>query len=87
MLDHIGLRNVLESAQRYPSLTENDIRDLKPQYIFLSSEPYPFKAQHATELQRICSESKVILVDGEMFSWYGSRLTQAPDYFNMLALD
>ena len=87
MLHHIGLRNVLESTARYPSLTENDIRDLKPQYIFLSSEPYPFKAQHAIELQRICSESKVMLVDGEMFSWYGSRLIKAPDYFNMLALD
>lgn len=87
MLDHIGLRNVLDSTGRYPSLTENDIRDLKPQYIFLSSEPYPFKTQHVIELQQICPESKVILVDGEMFSWYGSRLIKAADYFNMLALD
>lgn len=28
--------------------------------------------------------AKVILVDGEMFSWYGSRLLYAPDYFTII---
>jgi ABC-type Fe3+-hydroxamate transport system substrate-binding protein len=87
VLNHLGLKNSLESTARYPKLTENDIRGLNPHYIFLSTEPYPFKAHHATELQRISPESKVVVVDGEMFSWYGSRLIKAADYFNTLALD
>ncbi|HEY3402835.1 MAG TPA: helical backbone metal receptor [Ohtaekwangia sp.] len=83
MLCRLNLRNVI-SAGRYPELSDEQISSLKPDLIFLSSEPYPFKADHKTELRQISPESNITLVDGEMFSWYGSRLMHAPAYFNSL---
>ena len=84
LLDHLGLRNILGQRSRYPELTDMEIHTLKPDYIFLSSEPYPFRDKHVQELQAISPTSKIILVDGEMFSWYGSRLLKAMPYFNLL---
>ncbi|MEO7988712.1 MAG: helical backbone metal receptor [Chryseolinea sp.] len=84
LLDHLGLRNTLEHEKRYPELTDEKILALKPDYIFLSSEPYPFREKHIEELLAISPTSKIILVDGEMFSWYGSRLIKAVPYFNSL---
>jgi hypothetical protein len=48
--------------------------------VLLSSEPYPFKDVHIAEVKALLPHAEVILVDGEMFSWYGSRLMQAPEY-------
>ncbi|MEQ8362719.1 MAG: helical backbone metal receptor [Cyclobacteriaceae bacterium] len=84
MLEHMGLTNVLANNKRYPVLTKTQIQDLDPDYVFLSSEPYPFQEKHFSELQDILPHSKLTLVDGQFFSWYGSRLLQAPDYFNSL---
>lgn len=83
MLEKLNLRNVVTSS-RYPDLGNDEIQRLKPEYIFLSSEPYPFQEKHIAELRELCPSSKIILVDGEMFSWYGSRLLHAPLYFNSL---
>lgn len=69
---------------RYPEMTPEQIRQADPSLIFLSSEPYPFQQKHIPELQSICPRAKVVLVDGEMFSWYGSRLVYAPSYFERL---
>jgi ABC-type Fe3+-hydroxamate transport system substrate-binding protein len=85
MLSVIGLQNVVRKT-RYPELTGEEIQVLNPDLIFLSSEPYPFKENHIAELRVLCSKAKVMLVDGEMFSWYGSRLLKAPDYFRGLNL-
>lgn len=74
MLETLGYDNVLAKAERYPSLTPAEMGRLAPKHVLLSSEPYPFRAQHVTELQAICPEANVELVDGELFSWYGSRL-------------
>ncbi len=85
MMSTMGLVNALEkNAGRYPELTSNEIATLTPDFIFLSSEPYPFKEKHMDELQAICPSSKIILVDGELFSWYGSRLQHSVAYFNKL---
>lgn len=86
MLEKIGLENCLRAVNRYPTLSNEKIIELNPDYIFLSSEPYPFKDKHQQELQRMCPNAKIILVDGEMFSWYGSRLVKSPDYFRSLKL-
>lgn len=86
MLGKIGLQNVIESPDgRYPELTVNDIQVLDPELIFLSSEPYPFKDKHIKELQKDLPNARIILVDGELFSWYGSRLLHSVDYFNDLS--
>ena len=81
MLLIFGLRNVFEHHSRYPEVTTEQIADLAPDYIFLSSEPYAFDEKHIEEFQAMVPKAKVMIVDGEMFSWYGSRLSLVPDYF------
>lgn len=83
ILEKLNLRNAIDTS-RYPEISNEEIRQLNPDYIFLSSEPYPFQEKHIEELKQISPSSKIILVDGEMFSWYGSRLLHAPLYFNSL---
>jgi ABC-type Fe3+-hydroxamate transport system substrate-binding protein len=84
MLHQIGLQNAFADKERYPETTLTELSERQPDYIFLSSEPYPFKEKHLRELQRACPRSKVMLVDGEMFSWYGSRLLKSAAYFKQL---
>ncbi len=79
-----GFQNVCASLARYPVLAYQDIQALNPTHIFLSSEPYPFRAKHGAELQAICPESTILEVNGEMFSWYGSRLKQGLAYCKAL---
>lgn len=52
--------------------------------LLLSSEPYPFRQKHLQELQTQLPLTKIMLVDGEMFSWYGSRLLYSADYIKKL---
>lgn len=79
-----GLQNAAEHLERYPELSAAEIEELNPDYIFLSSEPYPFKEKHVLEIEKISPHSTIVPVDGEYFSWYGSRLAKAPAYFNSL---
>jgi ABC-type Fe3+-hydroxamate transport system, periplasmic component len=78
-----GLSNVIKK-KRYPEIELNELAQLKPDLVFLSSEPYPFKEEHLEEIRAIIPEAKVMLVDGEMFSWYGSRLVKAVQYLFQL---
>ena len=80
MLSKCGLVNATNES-RYPEIK---LQDYSPDFVFLSSEPFPFKENHVVEYQSKFPDSKVILVDGEMFSWYGSKLKNAPIYFSKL---
>lgn len=84
MLEVCGFKNVFKNANRYPEITLQQLALLNCQIVLLSSEPYPFKQKHINEIQEVLPNVKIILVDGEMFSWYGSRLLQAADYFTAL---
>jgi ABC-type Fe3+-hydroxamate transport system substrate-binding protein len=84
MLNTCGMKNVLEDRERYPSLEIGSLVEEGIEILFLSSEPYPFKMNDLEQLSRILPEVKIILVDGELFSWYGSRMLQAPAYFRRL---
>jgi ABC-type Fe3+-hydroxamate transport system substrate-binding protein len=76
-----GFENILHKhSERYPQLTEDEIQKLNPELLLLSSEPYPFKEKHIQELKELLPRCKIMLADGEMFSWYGSRLAHAPKY-------
>lgn len=86
MLSRAGFRNVFHAQTRYPQITVDDLRAAAPRYILLSSEPYPFKEKHVAELEQAIPGARVLLVDGEIFSWYGSRLLHAPAYFKSLQL-
>ena len=79
ILKKIGLTNVVKQS-RYPEITISQLETLNPNLVFLSSEPYPFKQDHIDQIQKELPNAKVILVDGEMFSWYGSRLVKAVGY-------
>lgn len=85
MIARIGWQNLYAGQVRYPETTLEELVQKKPQLILLSSEPYPFKEKHMEELRTLLPESKILLVDGELFSWYGSRLLEAPGYFRELA--
>lgn len=84
MMKYCGFKNAFENRTRYPEINLNELRDSDCQLVLLSSEPYPFKQKHIDELKDILPDKKIILVDGEMFSWYGNRLLLAPGYFNNL---
>ena len=81
MIHHAGFENVTSVLERYPVLSKEEIISLCPDYIFLSTEPYPFKQSHLQEFATIFPDSKIILVDGQMFSWYGIRPLFAMEYF------
>ena len=79
MIMMCGWKNATK-LERYPEATKEE----HPDFVFLSSEPFPFKEKHIPEFEEYYPDAKVVLVDGEMFSWYGSKLAEAPDYFTTL---
>jgi len=83
MMSMAGWENALddEFESRYPVLEVADMIAFNPQYIFLSTEPYPFQEKDIHELQVSLPNAKILVVDGEMFSWYGSRLKKSFEYF------
>jgi ABC-type Fe3+-hydroxamate transport system substrate-binding protein len=90
LLSHFGLQNYC-SIERYPALDELMNQpahsNATPDLIFLSSEPYPFKDEHVSSFQKQFPNSKVRLIDGEMCSWYGSRMLLVPAYLKRLFLE
>ena len=85
MLVRVGLTNLCaDEAERYPEISETQLVALNPEVVLLSSEPYPFGEKHIKELTQILPNSQIMLVDGELFSWYGSRLLHSPEYFKKL---
>lgn len=84
MMKHAGFENMFEYKTRYPEVTIAELQIANCQLLFLSSEPYPFAQKNIDELQTQLPNTKIILVDGEMFSWYGSHLIKAPKYFMQL---
>lgn len=84
MISRAGFDNILKNKKRYPTLNLDEIANKNCDIIFLSSEPYPFKEKHILEITKSIPNTKVILVDGEYFSWYGSRILKSADYFKKL---
>lgn len=76
--------NIYQNKERYPEIKFDELKvERNLDFIFLSSEPYPFKEKDILEIEQSIN-SRAILVDGEMFSWYGSRLIKAFEYFKNL---
>jgi ABC-type Fe3+-hydroxamate transport system substrate-binding protein len=84
ILQRCGFRNIFEKQQRYPEINIEQLQKANCELLLLSSEPYPFDQKHIDEIKQQLPDTKIILVDGEMFSWYGSRLQFAPAYFQKL---
>lgn len=80
-----NFQNVFIKKERYPEISLNSLVKISNiDVIFLSSEPYPFQEKDVIELQNKFKDSKIILVNGEFFSWYGTRMLKAFDYFKTL---
>lgn len=69
---------------RYPEIQVNELKKCDVDLILLSSEPYPFNQSHEDQIGKFISNVQFIQVDGESFSWYGSRILKAFDYFKTL---
>ena len=81
MLQRCGLHNILSDQDRYPVIEPATLAASNCELVLLSSEPYPFREKHIREVQTLLPNASIRLVDGELFSWYGSRLLHAPAYF------
>ena len=84
MLAKAGFKNCYHESERYPEVKIEELKELQPDRILLSSEPFPFQQKHVEELQEQLPNCKVQLVNGEYFSWYGSKMVDAPSYFKQL---
>lgn len=89
MMDRAGFVNVTAPHTRYPQLGLDDLISLEPQIVLLSSEPYNFESSDAHEICSAFAKAgkpppQCLIVDGELFSWYGSRILKAPAYFKVL---
>jgi len=83
MLNEAGFENIITS-ERYPEIKESDFIKFQPDFVFLSSEPYPFTQNHTVNINNLFNGDKCVLVDGELFSWYGSRMIKSFSYFKEL---
>ena len=82
MLECSGFENIFKAKMRYPEISADTLKAVAPDYILLSSEPYPFKEKDLLEFENICPTAVVQLIDGTYYSWYGSRLLPAMEYFH-----
>lgn len=84
LLGRAGFANVFGALGRYPEITPEQLAAAAPRRILLSSEPFPFREKHVAEFRALCPGARVDIVDGELFSWYGSRLRHAAAYLSRL---
>ena len=82
LLQRCGFINIFEKLERYPQISTEMVG--QAQVILLSSEPYPFSEQDVEQFSNQFPASQVFLVDGTLFSWYGSRLRHTASYINQL---
>ena len=84
LIARMGWINVLHQRSRYPEIILTELAKNEVDIVLLSSEPYPFKEKDIVEIRLALPNTAVWLVDGEMFSWYGSRLLPAIEYLEKL---
>jgi ABC-type Fe3+-hydroxamate transport system substrate-binding protein len=79
-----GLVNVFGHTTRYPAVSGADLAAARPGVLLLSSEPFPFRDAHLDEARTLVPGARAALVDGEAFSWFGSRLRHTPSVLRSL---
>ena len=82
IMEKLGFENLFKNEKRYPEISLDQMQEAD--VIFLSTEPFPFQQKHAEELQNELPGKKIILVDGEAFSWYGTHLAKCSEYLQTL---
>ncbi|MEI3792016.1 MULTISPECIES: ABC transporter substrate-binding protein [unclassified Chryseobacterium] len=82
ILSEIGFENIFKNRTRYPEIQMENLAEAE--VIMLSSEPFPFKEKHIEEMKAFYPDKKIMIVDGEAFSWYGTHIAKCGDYFKEL---
>lgn len=68
---------------RYPRITLAEIHEAQPELILLPNEPFIFTEDHRQELYQLLPDTpaikndQIILVDGSLITWHGTRLAHA----------
>lgn len=84
VLKRLGFQNPFANVEsRYPAVTKEQLIEANLDVLLLASEPFPFSERYLAEFQAFLPNTKIILVDGEMF-WYGAKMIEAIDYFKEL---
>lgn len=76
LLRNAGGVNVFgDMNERYPTVTLEQLRERAPDAVLLSTEPFPFAERHIDEVaaQTGLTRERIMIVDGELLSWHGSR--------------
>lgn len=82
ILAETGFENIFKDKTRYPVIQMEDLAGAD--VIMLSSEPFPFKEKHIEEMKAFYPDKKIMIVDGEAFSWYGTHIAKCGNYFKEL---
>lgn len=85
MLKICRFENVYAFQDRYPeiSIEKLPLRE-KRDVLFFSSEPYDFSDDEVYEVLQKNRKILTVYVDGQYFSWYGSRLIKAFEHFTQI---
>ena len=83
MLAQIGWDTVEVGTKRYPVFEWSQALVDAVDLVLLSSEPYRFTEQYVDALEQQTGKP-VLLLDGEMISWYGSRSIAGLTYLREL---
>ena len=84
MINQLGFKNLYDDSNgRYREIADDEISESNAKYCLLSTEPFPFNEEDVLEFEEKFGK-KAIVVDGEMFSWYGSRMKLMKTYFEDL---
>ncbi len=80
MLEHLGVGNVFgDSADRYPTVTLEEVAARAPTFVLLPTEPYAFKDRHVAEVRAAAVGADVRVIDGADLFWWGARTPAALD--------
>ena len=75
LLARVGVQNIAAHLpDRYPTLTVEQVNELRPDLVLAPSEPYPFKERHRTQLEQFAPTE---FVDGRDLFWWGARANDA----------
>lgn len=90
MLEIINLQNQIVTGERpeerYPVVEAIDARILNSDFLFFSSEPFPFKNRHIEAFRKESGfKGQALKIDGQLLSWYGTRTLEALNYLEQLS--
>jgi ABC-type Fe3+-hydroxamate transport system substrate-binding protein len=74
---------IFERDTRYPRVTMEEVQAAQPDMILLPSEPFLFTEEHIPLFAALdipaARNKQILLVDGSLLTWHGTRLAYALD--------